>query len=120
MRQAGDWFAFPPLRQPRYNAGMAVALAIFGVAFAAFCVWLSVRIVNQRERWAKWTAAALIAMLAGYPLSIGPACWALRNGFLPDKQRRNAASFYLPILVMEEDGPEFASEIIVRYIALWQ
>jgi hypothetical protein len=26
-------------------------LSILSVAFAAFCVWLIVRIVNRRERW---------------------------------------------------------------------
>jgi hypothetical protein len=39
---------------------MAVALSIFGVAFAALCVWLTVRIINRRERWAKWTALGLV------------------------------------------------------------
>jgi hypothetical protein len=50
--------------------------AILGLAFAGFCVWLAIRIVNRRERWAKRTAAVvLVVMLAVYPLSIGPACW---------------------------------------------
>jgi hypothetical protein len=53
---------------------MAVVLPIFGFALAAFCVWLTVRIVNRRERWAKWTAVGLAVVLL-YPLSIGPACW---------------------------------------------
>ena len=42
-------------------------LLCLAVAFAAFCVWLTVRIVNRRERWAKWTAAATLLMAAiGY------------------------------------------------------
>jgi hypothetical protein len=53
---------------------MAITLSIFGVAFAAFCVWLTVRVLNRRERWAKWTAATVLTLLA-YPLSFGPACW---------------------------------------------
>jgi hypothetical protein len=32
-----------------------------------------VRIVNRRERWAKWTAVGLLVVLIGYPLSSGPA-----------------------------------------------
>jgi hypothetical protein len=32
---------------------MVLVLSIFGVSFAAFCVWLTVRIVNRKERWAK-------------------------------------------------------------------
>src|SRR5258708_2714913 len=50
------------------------ASPIFGVAFAAFCLWLAVRIINRREKWAKRTALGLaLAMI--YPLSLGPACW---------------------------------------------
>jgi multisubunit Na+/H+ antiporter MnhE subunit len=55
---------------------MAVAFAIFGVAFAAFGVWLGVRIVNRRERWAKWMATVMLVALLLYPLSAGPA-WLL-------------------------------------------
>jgi len=53
---------------------MTIALPALAVAFAAFCVWLAVRIFNRRERWAKWTAIGLIVALA-YPASFGPACW---------------------------------------------
>jgi hypothetical protein len=37
-------------------------------------VWLTVRIVNRRERWAKRLAVAM-AVIVVYPLSFGPACW---------------------------------------------
>ena len=42
---------------------------------AAFFLWLTLRIINRRERWAKRTLAALVGTLALYVLSIGPACW---------------------------------------------
>jgi len=29
-----------------------VAIGTLGVLFAAFCLWLAVRIINRRERWA--------------------------------------------------------------------
>ena len=48
---------------------MTILLATWGVAFAAFCVWLSVRIINRRERRAKRTAVALVVLLVGYPLN---------------------------------------------------
>lgn len=54
---------------------MALALSIIGVAVAAFCVWLAVRIVNRRERWAKWTLAGAIGVPVLYCASFGPACW---------------------------------------------
>jgi hypothetical protein len=44
---------------------MAILLPALGVAFAAFCVWLAVRIINRRERWAMWTLATL-AVLSVY------------------------------------------------------
>jgi|GEM_PF-5234285 len=52
---------------------MTLLLPTLAVAFAALCVWLTVRIVNRRERWAKWTLAALVASMLLYPLSVGPA-----------------------------------------------
>ncbi len=43
-------------------------MLLAAVAFAAFCVWLAVRLVNRRERWTKWTA---VAWTAGVLLSAG-------------------------------------------------
>ena len=54
---------------------MPLTLLIFGVAFAAICIWLTVRIVNRRERWAKWTLAGVIGVAMLYVVSFGPACW---------------------------------------------
>ncbi len=54
-----------------------MAVSILAVAFAALCVWLMVRLVNRRERWAKRTLAALVAMPVLYVASFGPACWIL-------------------------------------------
>ncbi|MFN0053783.1 MAG: formylglycine-generating enzyme family protein [Planctomycetales bacterium] len=34
-------------------------LAIIGVTFSAFCIWLTVRIVTRRKKWAIWTAVWL-------------------------------------------------------------
>ncbi len=55
---------------------MAVALAIFGVTLAAFCVWLAVRLVNRGWRPGRrfWIIVPLVLLLA-YPVSFGPACW---------------------------------------------
>jgi hypothetical protein len=39
------------------------------VAFAAFCVWLTVRVVNRRERWAKWMLAVVI-LLGAYGAAV--------------------------------------------------
>lgn len=41
------------------GAGLIILPAL-AVAFAAFCLWLTVRIANRRERWAKFTLAAVV------------------------------------------------------------
>jgi hypothetical protein len=49
---------------------------VTGVGFAAFCIWLAVRIINRRERWAKRTAVGLgVTLPLLYFASFGPACW---------------------------------------------
>jgi hypothetical protein len=100
-------------------------LPIFGMilatAFAAFCLWLVVRIVNRRERWAKWLGAAVIAwLLIGYPLSIGPATWlyyhAVPMRFIPAA----AASknfIYWPIMEARSHG--WFVHQIDWYLTLW-
>lgn len=51
-------------------------LPALAVAFAALCIWLTVRIANRRERWAKWTALA-VALPVLYIASFVPACWLI-------------------------------------------
>jgi len=54
---------------------MIVSLSIFGISLAALCVWLTVRIIARRERWAKWTLAVVLALPILYSASFGPSCW---------------------------------------------
>ncbi len=54
---------------------MVFALSIIGIAFAAVCAWLTVRIVNRRERSAKRTLAAVVGIPVLYVASFGPTCW---------------------------------------------
>ena len=85
---------------------MAIALAIFGVAFAAFCVWLAVRIINRREKWTKWTAAVYIVLmvLVVYPLSFGPVVSLAHHDYLSDDLQRIAAAVYSPIVWAHENA----------------
>ena len=82
---------------------MAVVLPVLSVTFAAFSVWLTVRIVNRRERWAKWTACGVLLLaMVSYPLSIGPAAiWAT-------DQRIRASDFtrfYYPLRLAAAECP---------------
>jgi len=54
---------------------MGIALTIFGIVFAAFYVWVAVRFVRRRERWALWTLVALVCLPVLYVASFGPVCW---------------------------------------------
>src|SRR5579872_490021 len=84
---------------------MALALSIFGAVIFAFCVWLAVRIVNRRERWAKWTAVAVAAALSLYALSVGPAYWAADH-MLPRWAYGKVEAIYHPLtIVMVQTEP---------------
>jgi hypothetical protein len=85
-------------------------LPALAVAFAAFCVWLTVRIINRRERWAKWTLVP--AILIAYPLSFGPACWLSTTS---DQSGDIVSSVYFPVLMMDAWGPEWLSDQIRLY-----
>jgi hypothetical protein len=52
---------------------MTIVLPTLAVAFAAFCVWLTVRIVN-RQSGMKW-AIMVVVLSALYTSGFGPACW---------------------------------------------
>ncbi|MBI3864752.1 MAG: hypothetical protein HY290_22980 [Planctomycetia bacterium] len=42
---------------------MTMVLLILAVACGAFCVWLTVRIVNRREQWTAWTVVAIAVLV---------------------------------------------------------
>lgn len=54
---------FAPARRDGYNREMAILLPALGVAFAALCVWIGVRIINHRNIWAIELAIYGIAFL---------------------------------------------------------
>jgi hypothetical protein len=72
-------------------------IAALAIAFTAFCIWLTVRIVNRRERWAKWMLAGVVALLILYPMSRGPALWLHFTGELPDWVSELLRCVYQPI-----------------------
>lgn len=74
---------------------MTILLSVLAVAFAAFCVWLTVRVVSRREGWAKWALAVVVGVPVLYVASLGPACWATKCP--PDNYQRIAPGVYWPI-----------------------
>lgn len=43
---------------------MTLLLPAIALTVAAFCVWLTIRIMNRRERWAKRTLAGMVGVPA--------------------------------------------------------
>jgi hypothetical protein len=98
---------------------MTILLPTLAIAFAAFCVWLTVRIVNRRERWAKWTAVALIAVLVTYPLSFGPVNWLVVNDYAPEWLLQPIEEFYWPLALTSAYAPQPVGNVLVWYTKLW-
>jgi hypothetical protein len=97
---------------------MTFFLPTLAFAFAAFCVWLTVRLINRRERWAKWTLAGVLIVAIGYPLSIGPACWLMWRADAPDWIGDAFEFVYAPIGWACEYGPDWIDDATTSYMAL--
>lgn len=71
---------------------MTVLFSVLSIAFAASCVWLTIHIVNRRERWAKRTlAAVVIGVPFLYVASFGPVCWWWSNPW-----RQPSDKYFIP------------------------
>ena len=108
---------------------MSIILPALAVAFAAFCVWLTVRIVNRRERWAKWTAAAMAVVIL-YVLSIGPSAWLVGDAKPGDWSWSAYHAAYYPLLRLYDwdydygvpenvDGGGPFHHAIYKYLSIW-
>jgi len=94
---------------------MAIAMMIFGVTFAGFCVWLTVRIVNRRERWAKWMAVGIFVVFGLYPLSAGPGTWIIHHCDLPKPAYRFILNLYSPLGYIQINLPAHARDAFAGY-----
>ena len=103
-------------------AGMAIALAVSGIAFAALCVWLTVRIVNRREKWA---AVLLVVVLAIYPLGFGPACrYLYRHLQKMDSGNDDLCALFIlriygPLGRLTVSSPAMLRRPILWYLSIW-
>jgi hypothetical protein len=75
------------------------------MAYGALVVWVTVRIINRRERWAKWAAVGLV-VLAIYPLGVGPLDWFQQRGLLPRPIAAAIKCFYTPLEWLIRITPE--------------
>ena len=99
---------------------MTILLPALSFAFAAFCVWLVVRIMNRRERWAKWALAGiLLTILVVYPLSFGPAEYLKWKYYERDWLPTLEEQVYRPFLIWIEERPCPLPDWYTSYIEWW-
>jgi len=93
-----------------------IVLTILAIVYVPLVVWLGVRIVNLRERWAKRLAVFLVVATVLYPLSIGPACWISSHA---NTGGEVVSVVYLPILWIAFDFTQLtrppAQEALLHY-----
>jgi len=98
---------------------MNLPLAIFGVAVAALCIWLGVRIVNRQKRPGRrfWMATTLAILFVVYPLSIGPACRFYEDGLL---DARSVWLAYRPLTWLFYRGPAPVGQAIGWWVRIFR
>jgi hypothetical protein len=98
---------------------VTILLLILAVAFAAFCVWLTVRIVNRRERWAKRLAVTLVITFIIYPLSAFGVDFLVQRDLFP-LPGRVAEIYCRPMAWLMLRGPEWATEPLWNIRSLYK
>ena len=66
-----------------------------------------------------WITVALVVVMAGYPLSIGPVQWLVGHGFVPIRIVPTLTRLYSPIGWIVKDGPEPIRSAMRWYVDLW-
>ena len=97
----------------------AVLVAVLGLWFATFCIWLTVRIIDRQEPWTKRLAAGLAAFLVIYVLSFGPMARLEFRGDLPKSLKPALEAVYLPIILALNFGPQWIRSPIISYLRFW-
>jgi hypothetical protein len=94
---------------------MEILVSVLGMTVAAFSIWLAVRIINRKERWAKWTAAILALVVVAYPLSSGPADWLLLHGYTSEPVNKVLRVFYAPSGWFIRNSPKPVQDVYLKY-----
>src|SRR5262245_27068782 len=97
---------------------MAIATAILGLAFAAFCM-LGVRVINRRETWAIRAAIVVSLIVALYPPSIGPSWWLIHQTWCPELMQNVFSVIYRPIILLFDNPPISIRQAMESYAAFW-
>jgi hypothetical protein len=95
-----------------YNAKMTILLSALGISAAAIFIWIGVRILNRPAASTIWIVGTTLLLFI-YPLSFGPACWAM-DYF--NAGHDTVARMYGPILRAWVYGPAPVSIAIKSYV----
>jgi hypothetical protein len=99
---------------------MPIIITALAVTFAAFVVWLTIRLINRRERWAR---RLLIGIIAGAPvlyvLSLGPTVYITTRQQVSAEINESIATFYAPLVWIAEHGPAPIHDALWWYSELW-
>ena len=95
-----------------------VSLSIYGITFAAFCVSLTARLVNRRERWAKWSLATVIGLPILYFGSLGPFTGLSTRGLLPKWSWQFVDSYLAPRQLALSCSQIFGN-VYIWYVGFW-
>jgi hypothetical protein len=95
---------------------MTIVLSVLGVAFAAFCVWLTVRLVNRGWKPGRrfWIFATL-GLAFSYPMSWGPAIHVYQSCGRP-AWMETSLTIYEPLVRLLNSGRPWYLEPYRAYI----
>jgi hypothetical protein len=103
-----------------YESGLRfgeIAITAIGIVFAALCIWLIVRIVNRRERWAKRTLAVVVGLPMLYLASFAPVIWLEDHDYIPigSELQRALKVYAKPVHWVYEYGPQSVRDALDFY-----
>lgn len=73
---------------------------------------MTIKIDSRKTGVAFWATVTLVVALVGYPLSFGPAMWAMNRSTVSP---RAVAMAYRPVLWLWAHGPDVVADSIIWY-----
>jgi hypothetical protein len=114
-----------PFGVPLWAVSAAIPLAmlagyIFGppamaIYLSALCIWLTVRIVNRREQWAKRTLAVVVGLPVLYFLSFGPLMWLEAQGYMYSSFGDHLRAYAAPVRMIYDHSPQPIKNVLAWY-----
>jgi hypothetical protein len=89
------------------------------IIFMAVFIWLTVRVINRRERRAKWSLAAMLNMPVLYLASWPAMIWLNTHVHLPDAMALVLTIVYYPAgLALNGGAPDWFRDGMISYLLI--